>query len=261
MTARWEERAVARLPVSHVLLRAGRVRVAVRNDLRPALGDWLLARELVAPPGSQPLAGGRGGAFRIGLPGGGSAVVRPCRRGGLVARAVRETYLGVVARPWRELLVSEEARRRGVPTPEILAVRVEGRFRYRAAVVTAEIGGARTLLDVLRGGDGPERRAAAAAAGTAVARMHRVGLVHADLNAGNILIHPGPGTAMAATVIDLDRARFGREPVAPRRRRAMLARLARSLAKADPGGALLAGPERVAFRGAYEEAMGTPCAC
>lgn len=261
MTAQGRWRATVRIPPTHVLLRAGRVRVAVRADLEAALGEWLLARALVAPPGSEPIAGGRGGAFRIDLPIGGSAVVRRCRRGGLLARALGETYFGIVARPWRELVVSAEARRRGVPTPEVLAVRVDGRLRYRAAVVTAGITDARTFVHVLRCRDEAERRAAAAAAGTAVACMHRAGLVHADLNATNILIHPGPGSAVTASIIDLDRARLGRAPVGARRRQAMLVRLARSLAKVDPGGPWLAGPERSAFCAAYEHALGTPCGC
>jgi len=70
------------VPATHAVLRAGRVRAAVRHDLVPELADWLLARELAVPAEGEPVAGGRGGAFRLRLPCGLRAVVRRCRRGG-----------------------------------------------------------------------------------------------------------------------------------------------------------------------------------
>ena len=250
------------VPPTHVVLRAGGVRVAVRRDLADELGALLLARRLRIPAGAEPLAGGRGGAFRLRLRNGLGTVVRSCRRGGLLARLVRETYLGVVARPWRELAVAHEARRRGVPTPEVLAARVVGRGMYRGAVVTAEVEGGVPLVEALRAaGEEMARTAIAAAAGAAVAKMHRAGLMHRDLNATNVLVRTVPGCPPVAVVIDLDRARLCRGPLAPRQRRAMLARLARSLEKLDPGGALSGSGERTAFRGAYEAALGEPCGC
>src|SRR5207253_409337 len=82
------------LPETHTLVRAGRVRAAIRRDLVAALSPWLLAPELVAPSDAEPIAGGRGGAFRLALPGGLRVVVRRYRRGGVVARLVHETFLG-----------------------------------------------------------------------------------------------------------------------------------------------------------------------
>jgi len=251
-----------KVPATHVVLRAGSVRVAVRRDLADELGGLLLARRLGIPADAEPLAGGRGGGFRLRLRNGLGTVVRSCRRGGVLARLVRETYLGVVARPWRELAVADEARRRGVPTPEVLAVRVVGRGMYRGAVVTAEVEGGAPLVEALRfAGEETARAAIAAAAGAAIATMHRAGLMHRDLNATNVLVRTIPGCEPVAVVIDLDRARLCRGPVALRQRKAMLARLARSLEKLDPGGEVTGRGERRAFRGAYEAALGEPCGC
>ena len=91
-------------------------------------------------------------------------MLRSYRRGGVAARVVRETYLGLGARPFRELVVTTEARRRGVAAPEVLAARVEGRLAYRGAIVTAEIAGTVTLLEALRQADDGARRRALAAA-------------------------------------------------------------------------------------------------
>ena len=250
-----------RLPAGYTLLGAAPVRAAIRDDLVPLLGSWLLAPSLVLPAGAEPIAAGRGAAYRVALPGGVRAVVRLYRRGGLVARAVRQTYLGLRPRPLRELAITAEARRRGVAAAEVLAARVDGRLAYRGALVTAEIAGAETLFEALRTAGTPAaRRALAASAGAAVATLHAAGISHADLNLTNILVHPGPAGA-AAALVDFDRARMSGGPLGPAARRRNLRRLARSLAKLDPEGAL-AGPEDArAFRAAYDAAGGKPCVC
>ena len=100
----------------------------------------------------------------------------------------------------------------------------------------------------------------AATAGAAVATLHAAGISHADLNLTNILVHPGP-TGTAAALVDFDRARLSTGPLGLAARRRNLRRLARSLAKLDPHGAL-AGPEDArAFRAAYGARGGEPCAC
>ena len=88
-----------RVPASYALLRSGAVRAAIRSDLVPALGAWLLAPRLELPPGAAPIASGRGPAYRMRLGDGAPVVVRICRRGGLAARLVRETYLGLRPHP------------------------------------------------------------------------------------------------------------------------------------------------------------------
>jgi 3-deoxy-D-manno-octulosonic acid kinase len=252
-----------RLPQGYVLLAARHVRAAVRRDLEPALAAWLLADALELPPDATPLASGRGAAWRVALPGVPRAVVRLYRRGGFAARLSRETYLGPRARPLRELMVTAEARRRGVAAAEVLAARVEGGLAYRGALLTAEVPGATTLLEALRAApDAAARRGLAVVAARAVAAMHAAGVWHADLNLGNILVHPGPdGPAVA--LLDFDRARLARGPLGARPRRRNLRRLARSLAKLDPAGTLAGPAERRAFRAAYapEGRMDGSCGC
>jgi 3-deoxy-D-manno-octulosonic acid kinase len=248
------------LPQAYTLLAAAPVRAAIRTDLVPVLAAWLLAPRLVLPAGAEPLTTGRGGAYRIALADGRRAVVRLYRRGGVVARVVRETYVGARPRPLRELVVTEEARRRGVPTPEVLAARVQGRFVYRGALVTAEIPAAVPLLEALRmAPDDAARRALAAAAGRAVARLHGAGVVHADLNLDNIVVRPGDD---GIVLLDFDRAGLRHGALPARVRRSSLRRLARSCAKLDPDGATLGPGVRGAFRRAYAgERDEQPCGC
>lgn len=250
------------VPAAYTVLRAGAVRVAVRRDLAETVAPWLLAPALVVPADAEPIGGGRGAAWRLTLPGGVRAVLRCNRRGGAMARVADDTYVGLLGhRPLRELAVTDEARRRGVPAPEVLAVRVEGAIVYRGAVLTAEIAGAVTLVEALR--DAPDhsaRRALVEAAGRVVGGMHRAGLWHADLNMTNLLARRGAG-GVELSVLDLDSARLSGPPLGRWARRRTLRRLARSLRKLDPSG-VLAGPDDLtAFRGAYATTLGAPCAC
>jgi len=239
------------VPSAYEVVGAAPVRAAIRRDLVPVLGPWLLARRLEIPPDAAPIASGRGAAFRITFPGGHRMVLRLYRRGGFLARLVRETYLGLQPRPLRELALTVEVRRRGVPAAEVLAARVEGGITYRGALVTAEVPAAATLVEALRAApDVAARRALAAATGRAIASLHAAGVFHADLNLTNLLVHPGedgPGVVL----LDFDRARLRATPLPIRVRRRNLRRLARSLAKLDPTGALAGEAERQAFRLAY----------
>jgi 3-deoxy-D-manno-octulosonic acid kinase len=245
------------------MLRAGSVRAAVRRDLAAALGPWLSAPVLALPPDAEPLTGGRGAAYRLTLGGDLHAVVRFYRRGGFVARFVADRYLGLRPRPLRELAVTTEVRRRGVRAVEVLGARVEGWLLYRGALVTAEVPAARTLVDALADAPDPRARTAiAAAAAHTVAALHDAGIEHADLNLTNVLVHPaseGLSEGLVATLLDFDRARLGAGPLGAAGRRRNLRRLARSLAKLDPRGALAGADERAAFRRAYGPAGDSVC--
>jgi 3-deoxy-D-manno-octulosonic acid kinase len=245
------------VPGGYAVVAASPVRAAIRRDLLARLESWLLAPELALPADAVPLASGRGAAYRVVLPGDVRAVLRLYRRGGVLARVVHETYLGLRPRPLRELVLTEEVRRRGVAAPEVLAARVEGGVAYRGALLTAEVPDATTLGEALARASGAEARAAlAAATGGAVARLHAAGVFHADLNVSNILVRPGPEVVL----VDFDRARLARGPLASRARRRNLTRLQRSLAKLDPSGRLTGAAERAAFADAYGRILELPCA-
>jgi len=245
------------VPAAYAMVGTSPVRAAIRRDLLPRLGSWLLAPHLELPPDAVRLGTGRGAAYRLVLPGDVRAVLRLYRRGGVLARVVRETYLGLRPRPLRELVLTDEVRRRGVAAAEVLAARVEGNVAYRGALLTAEVPDATTLGEALRlASDAPARAKLAAATGRAVGKLHAAGVFHADLNVSNILIRPGPEVVL----VDFDRARLTSGPLAPRARRRNLARLTRSLAKLDPSGRLAGETERAAFAAAYAGAMHAPCA-
>lgn len=251
-----------RVPPGYTALMAGARRALVRDDLVPRLGPWLLRVPLAPPPGATPIAGGRGATFRVDLDDGAGVVVRFGRRGGIVARLVRDWYLGVRPRPWHELAVSLAARRRGAPVPEVVAACVHGWGAYRSAVVTGEVVGVRSLVAALRAApSGDTRDAVARAAGTAVARLHRAGVVHADLNLTNILV-PVAAVVVAdagASIVDLDRARIRPGTLAPRVRRRSLRRLLRSAGKLDPAGDVVDADVRRLFHEAYARALERAC--
>lgn len=246
-------------PPGYTLLRRGKVRVLVRHDVATRLGPWLL-RPVMAPPNdAESIASGRGGAFRARGDGGLRLVVRPCRRGGWLGRVVTRTYLGWRPRMWREVEVSAGARARQVPTPAVLAARVEGWGLYRGFVVTEEALDTITLAEALRGGyDLPAQVRFARAAGEAVGRLHRAGVDHADLNLANILVaRQGEGTAH---ILDLDRADLGEAPLTAAARRRNLRRLERSwhrLTEGAPVGAEI----RAAFGAGYDAAGEASCGC
>ncbi|MDG2524835.1 3-deoxy-D-manno-octulosonic acid kinase [Stenotrophomonas sp. HITSZ_GD] len=169
--------------------------------------------------------GGRGGAWFVDAPFG-HCVLRQYLRGGLAAQLSRDSYLWQGANRTRSfaefrLMRALVARKLPVPRPLAAFYMREG-LRYRAAILMERLDGVRSLAD----------RALVAAhgapweeTGRLIARFHRAGLDHADLNAHNILFD-GNGHGW---LIDFDRGVL-RIP-ATRWREANLARLHRSLHK------------------------------
>jgi len=182
--------------------------------------------------------------------------VRHYRRGGAVARLLGDRYWKAGrTRPARELEASLRARARGVRTPAVIAGAVyRAGFSgvtgfYRADLVTEWVPGARSLADSLL----DERRLATTAllrAGGIVRALERAGVMHPDLNAGNIVLDARGD----AWVIDLDRCRHLGRPNA-RAGTAMLRRLERSLRKLDSSsGRSLSSDEWGALHAGFEEA-------
>ncbi|HET8818988.1 MAG TPA: 3-deoxy-D-manno-octulosonic acid kinase [Xanthomonadaceae bacterium] len=175
--------------------------------------------------------GGRGGAWFIDAPADhpvGRAVLRHYLRGGLVASLNRETHLwrGIDrVRSFDEFRLTRELHGRGLPVPRPLAAYYLRRgLGYRAAILLDRIDGVRSLGD--RAGVAGEG-APWEEAGRLVARFHRAGLDHVDLNAHNLLFD----TTGRGWMIDFDRCQL-RIP-ATRWRESNLARLRRSLLKLD----------------------------
>jgi 3-deoxy-D-manno-octulosonic acid kinase len=173
---------------------------------------------------ARPVAeGGRGGAWRIDF-GDGQAFLRHYLRGGLVARFNRDRHLwaGIHrVRSFAEFRVLRALRAKKLPVPLPFAAwyRREG-LHYRAAILMQHLEGVESLAALAARGEAPW-----AQAGELIARFHRAGLDHADLNAHNLLFD-GQGCGW---LIDFDRARL-RIPETGWRQ-ANLARLRRSLRK------------------------------
>jgi len=225
--------------------------IVTRAGASPELVRILLTATPEAVAGTPLVGAGRGATWALRLEDGVEAVLRWYRRGGLPRLVADDRFVAFGGlRPLRELAVTEEARRRGLAVPEVLGARVDrvGPALYRGAIVTRRIGGVVSLAELARGSDRRRRLAALGAVGAALRRMHDQGLHHRDLNAGNLLLRP-QGDGFAVTIIDLDRARL-MASVPAGRRRAALARLARSLAK-ERDGRILDAAERAALVDAY----------
>ena len=171
-------------------------------------------------------AGGRGSAWFVDAPFG-AAVLRHYRRGGLMAKLGRTNYLWRGARRTRshaEFLLTRQLHDLGLPVPRPLAALYlrEGLLGYRAALLIERLPGVRPLASLMAG---QGQVVAWEAVGRMIARFHRVGLDHVDLNAHNILID----AAGKPWLIDFDRCRL-RIP-ATGWRQGNLDRLLRSLLK------------------------------
>jgi 3-deoxy-D-manno-octulosonic acid kinase len=225
--------------------------------LRTQARDWLIPFLRAGGTGwagyeRRPLAAGRGGSFAASVAGH-EIVVRPCRRGGLVARLLHDTYWGWRPRPFRELQLVEALRRRDVPVVEVhgAGVRWLGPACYRGWLVTRYVRGARTLWEWVSAGGVPaaERTAVLHAVGQAVRRLHDAGARHPDLNLHNILVAAAGGTGPEVWLIDFDRPALAAGAYAGRT--ADLARLRRSARKLDPAGARLTAADLECIEAAY----------
>lgn len=191
-------------------------------------------------------AEGRGAAYFLSGLDGCGWVLRHNRRGGLLARVNRDRFLWTGAarlRPLAELRLLETMRAHDLPVPAPVAARAvrAGAF-YRADVITVQLPNVRTLADCLADAPMPARHWQRL--GGVLARFHRAGIWHADLNARNVLVD----AANDFHLIDFDKAER-REP--GRWRETNLARLRRSLDKFRAAGAHFFDADWAALRGGY----------
>ena len=201
------------------------------------------------------ILGGRGTSWRIALDEKETVIVRHYCRGGLIGRFVRDLYWDRPPRPWAELICTEVARQRAVPTVEVLAAGVEwvAVGLYRGTLVTREATGFVNLWEWLGTRPaGKERETMAATVAHTIARMHDAGIAHADLNLTNILVQESANLP-TALVIDFDRARVFSGPVPRHQRERNLHRLRRSLDKLDSGGLLTSPTDLEIFCRAYRQ--------
>jgi 3-deoxy-D-manno-octulosonic acid kinase len=212
--------------------------------------------------------GGRGGAWFIQTGEGGDAVLRHYLRGGWAANLSRDGHL------WRgigrvrsfaefRLLRALRAKQLPVPLPFAAYYRREG-MRYRAAILMQRLPGVRSLAQLAAADEAPWE-----AAGQLIAKFHRAGVDHADLNAHNILFQSSlfqgslvqgslsqgsqGGADLRGWMIDFDRSQL-RIP-ATGWRNANLERLQRSLRKRRGSRSIAqVDADFLALRAAYDTA-------
>lgn len=162
-------------------------------------------------------------------------VLRPYRRGGLIARvnATRYLWTGLErTRGFCELRLTAHLFAQGLPVPRPVATAITRTGpSYTAALITVRISSARALADLLEQGQASD--ALLKRVGATIRRFHDAGLDHVDLNARNLLVDGNS----KVWLIDLDRCRLRDEGTW---RQANLARLERSLAKFGGAGAMAA---------------------
>lgn len=175
-------------------------------------------------------ASGRGRTAILDGASGGRWRLKAMRRGGRLAGIWRDRYPSA-RRLVATLEASAEVLARGVPTarPIALVVKAGPGPLARGAMAFTEIEGSEDLARrVVRKA---VTNADLVAAIGAVRAMHDRGVVHPDLNLGNVLLRPGAGASPEVFVIDFDRARFSARPLPFAPRQAAMRRLERSCAK------------------------------
>jgi 3-deoxy-D-manno-octulosonic acid kinase len=197
---------------------------------------------------------GRSKLRSVAIAAGENALIRAYRRGGMPRYLTADLFFTWPPRPFRELCVTEAARRRGVPTLEVLGACVEragGPF-YRGWLATRQLAGSEDLWAVLNGGafSNEEKKEVIASAALAVRKMHRKGIFHADLNLKNILARREE-KGIQCYVIDLDKAKLYSHGLSSSQANQNLRRLLRSVSKLHPGRVFLTMEDWELFLGRY----------
>ena len=228
-----EYRVWGRVPPGFIkIVEASGCHLILRGDQERALSaaSW---HDSVTGEGLQ----GRGQLRRVTLPNGEVALLRRYHHGGAFRRLTGGVFFTWPPRPFRELMITEELRRRGIPTVDVYGACVEpvwGPF-YRGWLATRAIPGAQDLWAALQSGfvraAGEESCLRAVAA--SVRALHREGVYHDDLNLKNILLC-SENRGVTAYIIDFDKAKLVLGGLPARLAKKNLDRVLRSARKLDP---------------------------
>ncbi|MCX5757740.1 MAG: hypothetical protein NTU83_04400 [Candidatus Hydrogenedentes bacterium] len=222
-----------------ILIREGGKTACVRQAESLAIAEALLNGVGCEPAG----VGGRGTLRRFPC-GDSHGIIRVYQRGGMMRRFLRDQYL-LRNRALRELEIHQFVFANALPTPEPLGACWERcGVWFRGAIATRELD-AVTLLQHLD--DSCEAQDAGSVSdlellrscGEAFRQMHDLGICHADLHVGNVLIArtpasslrpPASGLCPDVYVIDFDKA-FAANRLSSLQRARNLFRFRRSLEK------------------------------
>lgn len=180
---------------------------------------------------------GRESLRTITLGNGENALIRTYHHGGLLGWITGKTFFSWPPRPFRELAITEELRRRGMPTIEVYGACVEatvGPF-YRGWLVTRELKDSYDLWTALQNGFVGKWTAEKVlrSVATSLRYLHYQGVYHSDLNLKNILVRAEPA-GVKGYIIDFDKAVLFSGGLPRRLAEKNLRRLLRSVWKLDP---------------------------
>lgn len=166
-----------------------------------------------------------------------TALVRSYHHGGMLRYFTGQCFFTWPPRPFKELALTEEVRRRGIPTLEVLGAWVErvwGPF-YRGWLLSRELTGGQDLWAALRSGlyVGAASKSLLQAIARGLRTMHKRGVYHGDLNLKNILVRREKDE-IKSYIIDFDKAKLFLTAVPPYKAEKNLRRLYRSARKLDP---------------------------
>ncbi|HWH78272.1 MAG TPA: lipopolysaccharide kinase InaA family protein [Candidatus Binatus sp.] len=200
---------------------------------------------------------GRARLSALRLSDGETALIRPYRHGGFFRAYTGAWFFTWPPRPFRELVITEELRRRGLPTVEVYAACVSCSVLpfYRGWLVVRELSDSEDLWSALQSGflQRVGFQAALRAVAQSLRAMHREGVYHSDLNLKNILVR-AEADRVVSYLIDFDKARLflGKLPAELVKRN--LDRLLRSALKLDPERKFFPASAWEEFLGFYHEA-------
>ncbi len=180
---------------------------------------------------------GRAELRTLRLQNGETALIRAYRHGGALRRITGGLFFTWPPRPFRELSITEELRRRGIPTVEVYGACMEAVVGplYRGWLVTRELRGAQDLWAAFQSGLirdlGVESSLRAVA--KCLRSLHQEGVFHSDLNLKNLLVRREPD-GVKGYIIDFDKAMLVLGNLPPELAKRNLDRLLRSVKKLDP---------------------------
>jgi 3-deoxy-D-manno-octulosonic acid kinase len=207
------------LPDGFSLMKVGRAELVIK-DLHK---DRLMGRKIHNPEALFRQHGDKarfmeGRGFLISLPmyekGSERMVIRHYEHGGIFRALTSDLFLGG-SRPFRELSITEMARKAGLPTMEVLVAVKRPVFWpfYKGDLVSREIPNSTDLIQYLarlRKARGlkqlSKKRELIRQAGRLVRKMHEVGIYHSDLHLKNFVVEVKEGTLGSLHIIDFDRA-------------------------------------------------------
>jgi tRNA A-37 threonylcarbamoyl transferase component Bud32 len=187
-------------------------------------------------------------------------IIRHYEHGGIFRALTKDLFLAGF-RPFRELVITEMARKAGLPTMEILVAIKRPIFWpfYKGDLVSREIPSSIDLIQYFtrwgKAGDQQrlrEKRELISQAGRLARKMHEVGIYHADLHLKNFIVETGKGTLGSLYIIDFDRSMII-HPLESEKWLANLLRLDRSVEKWRAKGLPITQTDRVRFLRSYLE--------